>query len=235
MTTPARLLIHGASGRMGQALLRLAVDLPDLNVVAAVQRKVDQRVLDGVPHFAGSELAAVPAFDVAIDFSLPEAFDPVLALCAERGSAFVSGTTGLSEAQRAALEAASARIPLLWASNFSLGVAVLDELVERAAAALPGWDCDIVESHHTKKKDAPSGTALSLGAAAERSGAQPRYASIRAGDVVGEHLVQFAGAGERIELVHRATNRDIFARGALHAAARLAGRPPGAYRLRDVL
>ncbi len=235
MITPVRLLIHGASGRMGQALLRLAADRPDLQVVAAVQRKVDQRVLDGVPHFAGSELAAVPGFDVAIDFSLPEGFDPVLALCAERGGAFVSGTTGLSEAQRTALEAASARIPLLWASNFSLGVAVLDELVERAAAALPGWDCDVVESHHTKKKDAPSGTALSLGAAAERSGAQPRYASIRAGDIVGEHLVQFTGAGERIELVHRATNRDIFARGALHAAARLAGRPPGAYRLRDVL
>jgi len=235
MTTPVRLLIHGASGRMGQALLRLATERPDLQVVAAVQRKLDQRVLDGVPHFASSELAAVPAFDVAIDFSLPEAFDPVLALCAARGGAFVSGTTGLSEPQRAALETASARIPLLWASNFSLGVAVLDELVERAAAALPGWDCDIVESHHTKKKDAPSGTALSLGAAAERCGATPRYASIRAGDIVGEHLVQFAAAGERIELVHRATNRDIFARGALHAAARLAGRPPAAYRLRDVL
>ncbi|TWT23495.1 4-hydroxy-tetrahydrodipicolinate reductase [Luteimonas marina] len=235
MTTPVRLLIHGASGRMGQALLRLATERPGLQVVAAVQRKVDQRVLDGVPHFASSELAAAPAFDVAIDFSLPEAFDPVLALCAERGSAFVSGTTGLSGAQREALETASARIPLLWASNFSLGVAILDELVERAAAALPGWDCDIVESHHTRKKDAPSGTALSLGAAAERNGATPRYASIRAGDIVGEHLVQFSGAGERIELVHRATNRDIFARGALHAAARLAGRPPGAYRLRDVL
>ena len=230
-----RLLIHGASGRMGQALLRLAGDLPELQVVAAVQRRIGQRVVDGVPHFASSELAGVPAFDAAIDFSLPEGFDPVLALCVARGAAFVSGTTGISDGQRQALRDASGTVPVLWASNFSLGVAVLDELVERAAAALPGWDCDIVESHHSRKQDAPSGTALSLGEAAGRGGAQPRYASLRAGDIVGEHLVQFAAAGERIELVHRATNRDIFARGALHAATRLAGRAPGLYRVRDLL
>src|SRR5690606_39283073 len=101
---------------------------------------------------------------------------------------------------------AAADIPLLWAANFSFGVAVLEELVERSAAALAGWDCDIVESHHTQKKDAPSGTALSLGEAAGRGGAQPRYASLRAGDIVGEHLVQFTAMGERIELVHRATS-----------------------------
>src|SRR5690606_31162497 len=99
----------------------------------------------------------------------------------------------------------------------------------------PGWYCDIVESHHSRKQDAPSGTALSLGEAAGRGGAQPRYASLRAGDIVGEHLVQFAAAGERVELVHRATSRDIFARGALHAATRLAGRAPGLYRVRDLL
>ena len=233
--SPIRLLIHGASGRMGQALLRLAGDLPELQVVAAVQRRIGQRVVEGVPHFASSELAGVPAFDAAIDFSLPEGFDPVLALCVARGAAFVSGTTGISDGQRQALRDASGTVPVLWASNFSLGVAVLDELVERAAAALPGWDCDIVESHHSRKQDAPSGTALSLGEAAGRGGAQPRYASLRAGDIVGEHLVQFAAAGERIELVHRATNRDIFARGALHAATRLAGRAPGLYRVRDLL
>ncbi len=220
---------------MGQALLRLAGGHGGLQVVAAVQRRIGQRVVDGIAYFAGSELQGVPAFDVAIDFSLPEGFDPVLALCAARGAAFVSGTTGISDTQRHALQAASQRIPVLWASNFSLGVAVLDELVERAAAALQGWDCDIVESHHTQKKDAPSGTALSLGEAAMRGGAQPRYASLRAGDIVGEHLVQFAGTGERVELVHRATSRDIFARGALHAGARLAGRAPGMYRLRDLL
>src|SRR5690606_27328722 len=102
---------------------------------------------------------------------------------------------------QAALVSASARIPLVWATNFSLGVAVLAELVERAAAALPGWDCDIVESHHVHKKDAPSGTALTLGEAAQQGGAAPRYASLRAGDIIGEHFVQFAGQGERIELV----------------------------------
>ncbi|MGY1409249.1 MULTISPECIES: 4-hydroxy-tetrahydrodipicolinate reductase [unclassified Luteimonas] len=235
MTTPVRLLIHGASGRMGQALLRLAADLPNLQVVAAVQRRIGQRVVEGVPYFASSELGGAPAFDAAIDFSLPDGFDPVLALCVARGAAFVSGTTGISDAQRDALRDASQAIPVLWASNFSLGVAVIEELVERSAAALPGWDCDIVESHHTQKKDAPSGTALSLGEAAGRGGAQPRYASLRAGDIVGEHLVQFAAMGERIELVHRATSRDIFARGALHAASRLAGRDPGLYRVRDLL
>src|SRR5690606_10863693 len=170
-----------------------------------------------------------------IDFSLPEGFDPVLALCAARGAAFVSGTTGISDGQRGALREASQAIPVLWASNFSLGVAVLEELVERSAAALAGWDCDIVESHHVHKQDAPSGTALALGAVAERGGAEPRYASLRAGDVVGEHLVQFTGMGERIELVHRATSRDVFARGALLAASRLHGREAGAWRLRDLL
>lgn len=235
-TAPLRLLIHGASGRMGQALLRLAAEDPSLDVVAAVVRRSPaQRVVDGVPHFAATELAGTPAFDVAIDFSLPEGFDPVLALCVQRGAGFVSGTTGIGPAQRQALAAAAASIPLVWATNFSLGVAVLADLVERAAAALPGWDCDIVESHHVHKKDAPSGTALTLGAAAQAGGAEPRYASLRAGDIIGEHLVQFAGPGERIELVHRATNRDIFARGALHAARRLHGRPPGSYRVRDLV
>ena len=237
MTTPQRILIHGASGRMGQALLRLAAAAPEaFQVVAAVSgRTPAQRVVEGVPHFAAAELAGVPEFDVAIVFSLPEGFDPVLALCVARGRALVSGTTGLDAAQRDALQTAATGIALLWASNFSVGVAVLAELVERAARALPGWDCDIVESHHVHKKDAPSGTALSLGQAAAAGGATARYASLRAGDIVGEHLVQLAGQGERIELVHRATNRDIFARGALHVAARLKGRAAGRYRVADLL
>jgi dihydrodipicolinate reductase (EC 1.3.1.26) len=231
-----RLLIHGANGRMGRALLRLCEEQPGGDVVAAVSRRAPaQRVVDGVAHFAANEMAAVPAFDVAVDFSLPEAFDAVLALCVERQAALVSGTTGLSDVQREALQAASATIPVLWASNFSIGVAVLHELVRRAAAALPGWDCDIVEMHHTRKLDAPSGTALTLGAVAEQGGATPRYAAIRAGDIVGEHLIQFAGPGERIELVHRATDRDIFARGALRAAAWLAGKQAGSYTLADML
>jgi len=236
MTTPVRLLVHGANGRMGQSLQRLCRDEnAGCTVVAAVSRKVGARVIEGIPQFAASELPGVPEFDVAVDFSLPEGFDAILGLCVARGAAFVSGTTGLSDAQEAALAAAATRIPLAWASNFSLGIAVLHDLVERAARALPGWDCDIVESHHTRKLDAPSGTALTLGDAAGQGGATPHYASIRAGDIVGEHLVQFTSAGERIELAHRASNRDIFARGALHVAVRLKGRAAGRYRVADLL
>ena len=236
MSEPTRLLIHGASGRMGEALLRLCAEQGGCQVVAAVTRKSPaQRVIDGVPFFSAKELSGVPAFDVAIDFSLPEGFDPVLDLCVARGAALVSGTTGLSDSQREALAEAAKTIPLVWASNFSLGVAVLTELVERAATALPGWDCDVVEAHHTQKKDAPSGTALTLGEAAIANGAKVSYASLRAGDIVGEHTVQFTGLGERLELVHRAGNRDIFARGALHAASRIAGKPAAAYRVRDLL
>jgi 4-hydroxy-tetrahydrodipicolinate reductase len=232
---PIRLLIHGASGRMGQTLLKLAAERDDLRITAAVAPPSEDAELLGQPFHPATDLDGVPAFDVAIDFSLPAAFDAILDLCASRGAAFVSGTTGLSAPQRAALQSAASAIPALWSANFSLGVAVLEELVERAAAALSGWDCDIVEAHHTRKLDAPSGTALALGAAAGRGGADPRYASLRAGDIVGEHLVQFAGIGERIELIHRATSREIFARGALHAAARLGGRSAGLYRLRDLL
>ncbi|MGY0559427.1 4-hydroxy-tetrahydrodipicolinate reductase [Luteimonas sp. A277] len=235
MNHPVRLLIHGASGRMGQALLRLCREQDGCQVVAAVSTRVQQRVVDGVPWFTAAELGNVPEFDVAVDFSLPAAFDAILELCRKRGRPLVSGTTGLSAAQRSALEEAAAGIPVLWASNFSLGVAVLHELVERAAKLLPGWDCDIIEVHHVHKQDAPSGTALTLGAAAGEGGAQARYASIRAGDVVGEHSVLLTAAGERIELVHRATNRDIFARGALHAARRIAEKPPGIHQLRELL
>ncbi|MGV8931556.1 MAG: 4-hydroxy-tetrahydrodipicolinate reductase [Luteimonas sp.] len=236
MSDPIRLLIHGARGRMGQALLRLCSEREDCRVVAAVSaRAPTQRVVEGVAFFAASELSGVPEFDVAIDFSLPDGFDAMLATCLVRRTVFVSGTTGLSDAQRTALQSASAHIPVLWTANFSLGVAVLEELVERAATALRDWDCDIIEMHHAQKKDAPSGTALALGAAAQNSGARPRYASVRAGDIVGEHSVQFTAPGERIELIHRAGNRDIFARGALHAAVSLAARAPGSYRLRDLL
>lgn len=238
MTTPTtRLLIHGASGRMGRTLLRLCRDEPlrGGSVVAAISRRVAQRVVDGVPQFTVDEIAGVPPFDVAIDFSLPAALVPLVALCRARGAGLVSGTTGLDDAQRHALDALSRSAPVVWAANFSIGVAVLADLVSRAAPALRAWDCDIVEQHHVHKRDAPSGTALSLAAAAESGGATVRHASLRAGDIVGEHTVQFATAGERIELIHRATSRDVFGRGALVAATRLHGRPPGLYALRDLL
>ncbi len=234
---PLRIVIHGASGRMGQALLRLSQESSHgVNVVAAVRRQVSEGTrVDGIPYYPASALADLPDFDVAIDFSLPEGFDAMLALCVQRGAALVSGTTGLSANQQAALQVAAQKIPLVWATNFSLGVAVLTDLVQRAARLLNTWDCDIVEAHHTRKLDAPSGTALTLGEAAQTAGVQPHYASLRAGDIVGEHTVQFAGQGERIELVHRATNRDIFARGALHVAAQLAQRPAGRYQVAELL
>lgn len=229
--------MHGASGRMGRALLRLAPERPELAVVAAATRAgAPLPEAPGLPVLAPTALDEAPDFDLAIDFSLPEAFDAVLGLCRRRGAALVSGTTGLSEAQCQALDEAAGSLPVLWAANFSLGVAVLAELVRQAAVALPGWDADIVETHHVHKKDAPSGTALHLGAAvAAGRGRAPHYAALRAGDIVGEHLVQFTGPGERLELVHRATNRDIFARGALEAAVRLAGLGPGRHELGALL
>jgi 4-hydroxy-tetrahydrodipicolinate reductase len=232
--SPIRLLIHGATGRMGAALVRLAAADPRLRVVAAASRRGDD--CGDAPGLATDRLADAPGFDVAVDFSLPEAFDPVLALCRARGIALVSGTTGLSSAQLASLDAAAASIPVVWSANFILGVAVLAQLARRAAQALPGWDADIVEAHHVHKKDAPSGTALMLGrAVADGRGGEPHYASLRAGDIVGEHTVQLSGIGERLELVHRATNRDIFARGALEAAVRVQGRGAGRHALADLL
>lgn len=231
MTLPLRLLIHGASGRMGRALLRLAAADSRLQVVAAVSSRGEVIAeAPACPVLPAARLAEAPAFDVAIDFSLPAGFDPILSLCQQRQAALVSGTTGLSASQREALQQAGRTIAVLWSANFSVGVAVLTELVRQAAAALPGWDADIIESHHRHKLDAPSGTALQLGAAvAAGRGHAPHYASLRAGDIVGEHLVQFSGDGERLELCHRAGNRDIFARGALEAAWRLSQCGPGEY------
>lgn len=226
---PVRILVHGASGRMGRALLRLAGERADLVLAGAVSRTgAPLPEASGLPVLATAALDAAPDFDVAIDFSLPEAFDGIVGLCRRRGAALVSGTTGLSDRQFEALSGLAEQHAVLWSANYSVGVAVLRELARRAAAAVPGWDADIVESHHVHKKDAPSGTALLLGAAvAEGRGRAPHYASLRSGDIVGEHLVQLAGPGERLELVHRATSRDIFARGALEAAARVARLGPG--------
>lgn len=234
-STRTRVLVHGASGRMGRALLRLIAADASLELAAAVTGS-GAHDLGDVVQLPASRLEDAPDFDVVVDFSLPAGFDAVLALCRQRGRPLVSGTTGLSDAQREALDRAGHELPILWSANFSLGVTVLAELVRRAAAALPGWDCDIVESHHVNKRDAPSGTALMLGESVEAGrGRPPAYASLRAGDIVGEHLVQLASAGERLELVHRATDREIFARGALHAARWIAGETPGRYEMKDCL
>jgi 4-hydroxy-tetrahydrodipicolinate reductase len=246
--------VHGAAGRMGREIMRLAhADARAAVVAALVKSQSDATGVDGVACTTSLDANVAPA--VLIDFSAADAFDGALALARSRRIAFVSGTTGLSQRQHDALRDAATAIPVLWSSNFSLGVAVLARLASEAARALATWDCEIAEAHHRNKKDAPSGTALSLGRAvadargalfddvAERDRATtPRtraesigFAVTRAGDIVGEHTVTFAGEGERIELTHRATDRAIFARGAIEAALWLAGRRPGSYALADVL
>ena len=219
---------------MGRAVSRLASGDARFEVVAAVSRS-GAAPADGVPAFGTEALAACPAFDVAIDFSLPPGLHALLEFCEARGAALVSGTTGLDPELRARMAQAAHSIPLLWASNFSLGVVLLEELLRRAAGAVP-WPVSIRETHHVHKLDAPSGTAITLAAAvAQASGHTPPIESIREGEVVGMHRIRLEGPGETLELGHVASDRDIFARGALEAAFRLAGRPAGAWTLPDLL
>lgn len=191
---------------------------------------------------------------VVVDFSLPAGTASLVPHL--EGAALVTGTTGGDQALSQALDAAAARSAVLRADNFSAGVTLLADLVERAAAALPDADIEIVESHHRHKRDAPSGTALALGRAAARGrgvdldavathgnvgrqshrpGDRITFHALRMGDVVGEHTVWLAHEGERVQLGHVATSRDTFALGALRAARWIADRPAGRYGLRDVL
>jgi len=258
-------VVYGSAGRMGQAVIRLVLDSTRARLACALVRPssgLADEPLDRVfgtlkrdVDFSTSLDPDVPC-DVLVDFSGPVSFDAALALALERRIAFVSGTTGLHDGHHAALDHAAKSIPVLWASNFSLGVAMLERIARRVATALPDWDCEIIEMHHRRKRDAPSGTALTLGRiVAEargitlesyvRYGRQgqvgPRppgeigFAALRGGDVVGEHTVIFASDGERLELTHRATDRDIFARGALEAAIWIAHRQPGLYTFDQVL
>lgn len=242
MAKPLRLAVNGANGRMGRALQTLLREDARFALTATVT--------------ASDEWRKAPALDVAIDFSTQSGFDSALAHCRAHKIAFVCGTTGLDADQCARLQEAARDIPVLYAANFSLGIAVLTRLLREAASALPHWDLEIIEAHHSRKVDAPSGTALALGRAAAgarrqdfdevadfarhgHTGARPEgaigFSSIRAGDIVGEHTALLATKDERIELTHRAYDNTIFARGALHAAAWLAGKPAGAYSLDDVL
>jgi len=203
-------------------------------------------------------IALIAACDAVIEFSSIDATVRHAALSAEHGTAHVIGTTGLDAAAREKVVAAAARTPLVWAANMSLGVNLLLGLTERVARSLgpEAFDIEIVETHHRHKIDAPSGTALALGEAAARgrgvqladvadrgrdgvTGARKTgaigFAALRGGDVVGDHSVVFAGLGERIELTHKAADRRIYARGAVHAARWLENRPPGLYDMNDVL
>jgi 4-hydroxy-tetrahydrodipicolinate reductase len=242
MPDPIRIAVNGANGRMGQALQRLLRDDERFALAACIN--------------ASEEWSHVPELDVAIDFSTPAGSEAALEHCRAHKVALVCGTTGLDANQRGQLQEAACEIPVLYAANFSLGVAVLTKLLREAASALPDWDLEIVEAHHARKVDAPSGTALVLGRAAAsargqdfdavadfarhgHTGARAKgaigFASIRAGEIVGEHTAMLATQDERIELTHRAYDNTIFARGALQAAAWLAGKPAGAYSIDDVI
>ncbi|MBK8122330.1 MAG: 4-hydroxy-tetrahydrodipicolinate reductase [Dokdonella sp.] len=241
---------------MGQALLDAAAERTDLAIVAALVRADASAAVEpavdcpGVPF--STSLADETGAQVLVDFSGAAGFDSALELALERKLALVSGSTGLSGRQSASLLAASERIPVLWAANFSLGVAVLAHVAAEASRLLPDWDCEILEAHHRNKQDAPSGTALMLGERVrgargtgepllplDRKGLRPSqgigFSVMRGGDIIGEHEVRLVGSGERIELVHRATDRRLFARGALVAARWLCGREPGRYTLESVL
>ncbi|MFU8805753.1 MAG: 4-hydroxy-tetrahydrodipicolinate reductase [Bradymonadaceae bacterium] len=261
MTSPVRIAIVGAAGRMGLSLLENANGLDDVEAVAAivdprsgdVGRKLGPRGLVAEP----SLMERIEGVDVVIDFSAPASCLESAQIAARAGKAFLSGTTGLSPDQQSVLNAHGSHIPVLHAANFSVGVNVLNKMVEIASQATgPDFDIEIFEAHHRNKVDAPSGTALFLGEAAargrdralgdvarwerhgqtgERSASEIGFQVLRGGDVVGEHTVFFCAPGERIELTHRATDRGIFARGALRAARWLAPRKPGIYTMEDVL
>lgn len=259
------LVVFGITGRMGQALLRALREGSQFHLHCGVASPTSSRLgqdaaadgeATGVAVTADSAVR-LPPDSVALDFSDGGAVAAHARACSEAGVPLLVGTTGFDATTLLALERAAAKIPVLLAPNTSIGVAVLSKLVKQATAALgAAYDIDILEAHHALKRDAPSGTALSLGeAAAEARGialediavydrhatAMPRrpgsigFSSVRAGDIVGEHTVMFATEGERLELTHRATDRITFARGALRAAGWLSLQPKGLYRMADMV
>lgn len=228
---PLRVIVCGAAGRMGSRVAALAAGDERFALAGCLVRQA-QTQSPLAPTFSARELPGRLAnADALIDFSSPEACAGFAAQAADARKTLVCGTTGLSQAQRRALERAAARTAVLYAANFSAGVAVLCALAREAARRLPAWDRGVVETHHKAKKDAPSGTALRLSKAA---GEAP-ILSQRLGDVVGEHTLTLAGPLERLELTHRAHSRDVFALGALEAALWLRGRKPGFYGMDDLL
>jgi 4-hydroxy-tetrahydrodipicolinate reductase len=255
-----RAVVAGAAGRMGSRILDALREEKDFAVTGAFERSGSEHVgreASGVEISPGIDQALAKGADVVIDFTAPAASLHHAAVCADRSVALVIGTTGFTEEQKKALRAASRFIPLLLAPNMSAGVNVLFRLVADAARALgPAYEVEIVEMHHRMKRDAPSGTALRLaevaagalglhakdpfvyerhGDVGARKGGTIGLSAVRGGDVVGEHTVHFLADGERLELTHRATSRDNFARGAVRAARWLAGREPGFYDMQDVL
>jgi 4-hydroxy-tetrahydrodipicolinate reductase len=255
-----RIAVLGASGRMGRAVVRLAHEagMKVVLAIAAADHGRDAGDLAGIGALgttitADANAIAGSGAEVLVDFSAPAALAEAAGVCARAGVAIVSGTTGLDAAAKAALDAAAKGCAVLWEPNMSVGVHVLSSLVAQALASLgPSFDVEIVETHHRAKVDAPSGTAIRLGEVVKNA-RQAHYVNgregrpgarkpdeigmhaVRGGDVIGDHTVFFFGAGERIELTHRASSRDVFAHGAVRAAGWLAGKPAGRYTLADIL
>ena len=261
------LVVTGASGRMGQTLIRLVQASDKLRLVGCVERAGHPWIGRDVGEAMGGSPAGVKVTDDAleafakaqavVDFTSPAATVEFAALAAQARAVHVIGTTGLEAEHLAKIAAAARHAPIIRAGNMSLGVNLLTRLTQKVAAALDAdWDIEIVEAHHRMKVDAPSGTALMLGQAAAEgrgvslddtrvsgrdgiTGARAKgsigFSAIRGGDIVGEHDVIFAGEGERIILRHMATDRAIFARGALRAALWGQGQKPGQYDMMDVL
>jgi 4-hydroxy-tetrahydrodipicolinate reductase len=242
----------------------LAVAEPDCELVCACERHGHPHLGRDVGELCSCGWIGIPLTDgigsepqVIIDFSSPEGTARAFSKAVEMGIPIVSGTTALGAKEKAEIEAAAGRVPVLVTPNFSLGVNVLFDVVRKVAQVLgPGYDVEIIEAHHNKKVDAPSGTALRLGesvAGALRRdpnkdfvngrGGQvgPRkpteigFHAVRGGDIVGEHTVMFAGGGERVELIHRVTTRDAFVKGSIRAARFLVGKAPGKYTMEQVL
>ena len=259
-------VVSGAAGRMGREIVRLVAASSALRLHGAVDRAPgalgqDALALAGLPagrvQVVASLAEALPGAGVVIDFTTFEASAAHAEACAAAGVPLVIGSTGFTPEARARVAAAARRIPVLLSPNMSVGVNVLFELVRRAAAVLgDAYDVEIVELHHKRKKDAPSGTAMKLaevaaealgrdavkdlafarhGMIGERPAREIGVQTVRGGDIVGEHTVYFCGEGERLELTHRATAREQFARGAVRAAAWLPGRAPGLHDMADVL
>jgi len=242
------IIVFGAAGRMGARICALAMEAGEFEVRACVVREGAPTA--GAPMTIGQwtgpalqspkNLGKTAVFaDVVVDFSSDDGVHESLAIAERSRSALLVGTTALSAPSLTELRRAASARAVLVAPNTSLGVAALSVLVAQACRTLgKGYACSIVEAHHSAKKDAPSGTAIRLAKSARDAGADLRddqILSIRGGDVIGEHTVRLAGPGEYIELTHRATTRDLFARGALRCAAWLKGKPPGWYTMNDVL
>jgi len=239
---PHSILLNGAKGRMGQA-------------VAAAASEAGLKISAGI-DLGDDPAGHIDSCDVVIDFSFHQATGPLLELVAARKKAIVIGTTGHSAEEKRKLLALAAKVPCVWAGNFSVGVNLLFALTRRAAAVLGSdYDAEVIEMHHRFKKDAPSGTAARLleiileerklgaealrhgrsGITGERTSTEVGIHALRGGDVVGDHTVIFAALGERVELTHKAGDRAIFARGAVRAAQWVATQPPGVYDMQDVL